>query len=234
MTTGESASDKDAASSLTLRRGLQVLRTVSEHADGISVSQLATLLETHRAGIYRLVGPLIEQRLVERSENGRLIFLGTGLIELASRVRGRLQQVAGPRLQQLADDFEVTTALTFRDGDEGVVARVHEPRTASMHITYQSGLRHPLTVAAPGLAILASGPALPNERPEVARAREVGWVRTSGELLPGTTGVAVAIRDASANHREASISAVWISEREEGPIVEALQRTAEIITEHLG
>jgi DNA-binding IclR family transcriptional regulator len=131
---------------LTLERGLRVLRVLAEHPEGMTVSELADALGTHRAGIYRLLGPHLAERLVRRAEDR--YFLGTGLVELASRVQPRLQEVAGPLLQVLADELTATAALTVRDGeDAAVVLDVRSPRRADLHIAYRSGLRHPVAVA---------------------------------------------------------------------------------------
>ena len=198
--------------SLTLERGLRVLRVLAEHPDGLSVSALANEMETHRAGIYRLLGPLMDQRLVVRDASGRHT-LGVGLIELASRVRSRLQFAARPEMQRLADALEATTALTVRDAGEALVALVVEPRQTDMHITYRAGLRHPLDIAASGIAILAGSPPLPGERDEVVEARERGGARSQGELLKGTTGVGAPIRTGDAE-AQAAISAVWLNARD--------------------
>ena len=210
--------------SLTMRRGLRVLRVLADHPDGLTVSELADELVTHRAGIYRLLGPLTEERLVVRGAGGRHQ-LGLGLLELASAVRPRLQEVAARTLRPLADELRATTALTIRDGIEAVVAFVAEPRGTDMHISYRPGLRHSIKLAAPGLAILAAGAPQPGERPEVQVTRERGWALTSGEILPGATGVAVAIV-ALGDPSEASISAVWIDQRDPAPQAEALLRAA--------
>jgi DNA-binding IclR family transcriptional regulator len=208
--TSERASS--ANHSLTLERGLRVLRVLAEHPDGLSVSALANEMETHRAGIYRLLGPLMDQRLVVRDASGRHT-LGVGLIELASRVRSRLQFAARPEMQRLADALAATTALTVRDAGEALVALVVEPRQTDMHITYRAGLRHPLDIAASGIAILAGSPPLPGEREEVVEARERGWARSQGELLKGTTGVGAPIRTGD-GEAQAAISAVWLNARD--------------------
>jgi len=208
--TSERASS--ANHSLTLERGLRVLRVLAEHPDGLSVSALANEMETHRAGIYRLLGPLMDQRLVVRDASGRHT-LGVGLIELASRVRSRLQFAARPEMQRLADALAATTALTVRDAGEALVALVVEPRQTDMHITYRAGLRHPIDIAASGIAILAGSPPLPGEREEVVEARERGWARSQGELLKGTTGVGAPIRTGDAE-AQAAISAVWLNARD--------------------
>jgi DNA-binding IclR family transcriptional regulator len=200
--------------SLTLERGLRVLRVLAEHPDGLSVSALAAELGTHRAGIYRLLGPLMDQRFVVRDASGRHT-LGVGLIELASRVRSRLQQAARPELQRLADALEATTALTVRDADEALVALVVEPRDTDMHITYRAGLRHPLDIAASGIAILAGSPPRDGERDAVIEARARGWAVSHGELLRGTTGVGAPIRTGGdEGETQAAISAVWLMPRD--------------------
>jgi DNA-binding IclR family transcriptional regulator len=198
--------------SLTLGRGLRVLRVLGEHPDGLSVSELAAALQTHRAGIYRLLGPLVDERLVERDADGRH-HLGPGLLELASRVRPRLQEVAQPQLRQLADRLGATAALTVRYGDEAVVVAVVEPTLGDMRIVYRAGLRHPLDVAASGVAILAGGPARPGERAEVTRARRRGYARTVGELLPGVTGIAAPVRGGPGEAVASAVSAVWVDPR---------------------
>jgi DNA-binding IclR family transcriptional regulator len=207
------------ASSLTLERGLRVLRVLSEHPEGMTVSEMAGALGTHRAGIYRLLHAHLAERLVRRGEDR--YFLGTGLVELASRVQPRLQEAAGPLLQALADELTATAALTVREGeDAAVVLDVRSPRHADMHITYRAGLRHPVAIAASGIAILAGGPPRPSERAEVTRARERGWSRSSGELLPGATGVAAPVGDFAA------VSAVWVGERDEPVMARSVIATA--------
>lgn len=213
--------------SLTLERGLRVLRALAEEPDGLSVSELAAELETHRAGIYRLLGPLADQRLVVRGADGRYA-LGLGLLELASAVRSRLQEVAVRELRVLADEVRATTALTIRDGDEAVVAAVVEPTSTDMHIAYRPGLRHPLDRAAPGLAILAGSPARRGERAEIEIGRSRGWTVTTGELLPGATGVAAPVL-VPGHETEASISAVWIEPRDPARMAEPVVRAARAI-----
>jgi DNA-binding IclR family transcriptional regulator len=219
------------ASSLTLERGLRVLRILAEHPEGMTVSELAAELGTHRAGIYRLLGPHLEERLVWRRVDR--YHLGAGLIELASRVQPRLQEVAGPLLQALADQLGATAALTVRDGeDAAVVVDVRSPRNADLHITYRPGLRHPVAIAASGIAVLAGNPARPGERPQVTEARSRGWSRSTGELLPGASGVAAPVMTGRAE-ADAAISAVWIGDRDDAAVAAPVMAAAAAVARAL-
>ena len=227
-----------ASSSLTLERGLRVLRVLSEHPEGMTVSDLADALRTHRAGIYRLLAAHLSERMVWRREDR--YFLGTGLIELASRVQPRLQEVAGPLLQALADELTATAALTVRDGeDAAVVLDVRSPRHADLHITYRPGLRHPLAIAASGIAILAGGAPRPSERAEVTAARERGWAKSTGELLPGASGIAAPVpappmgSAGPAGPATAAVSAVWIGDRDDNAMARAVIASARGLSDAL-
>lgn len=208
MTGSNPPAPSPATHSHTLDRGLRALRLLAQHPDGLSVTELADLLETHRAAVYRVLDPLAEHHLARRGSDGR-ITLAAGLIELAAAVKPRLQAVAEPVLQRLADRLRATTALTIRDGEEAVVALVLAPREPRMHLSYPIGLRHPLTHGCPGHVLLAAAAPQPGEPRVVTRARAQGYGISRGELLPGATGVAAAIA-APGHEPEASISAVWI------------------------
>jgi DNA-binding IclR family transcriptional regulator len=197
-----------ATHSQTLDRGLRALEVLAGHAEGLTVSELAQALGTHRAAVYRLLGPLSDHHLIRRESDGRFT-LAAGLIELAAGVRPRLNEVAAPVLQRLADQLAATTALTIRDGDDAVVAAVVFPRGPRMHLTYKPGMRHPLTQGCPGHVLLAAMPARDDDPPFVRLARDQHYAVSHGELLRGATGVAAAI-PAPGHEPEASISAVWI------------------------
>ena len=225
---GEGRAGLGQRGSLTLERGLRVLRLLAAHPEGLSVSGIASALGTHRAGVYRLLEPLTGQRFVSRDSSG-LYTLDIGLVELASAVRPRLQTVAAPLLQQLADEIGVTTALTIRDGEEAVLLSVFEPRSSHMYIGHRPGLRHRLDQAAAGLAILAGQPARPGEREAVTEARGRGWAVTFGEVIPGVTGIGAPLTLGDAR-LQASVSAVWLDDRDLEQAAAALVRRAQAIS----
>ena len=106
-----------------------------------------------------------------------------------------------------------------------MVAAVCEPRSSDIHIAYRAGLRHRLDQAASGIAILAALPPRAGERDAVAQARERGWSQSAGELLAGATGVAAAVRIPEGGV-QASVSTVWIDERDEAAMAQRVLATA--------
>jgi DNA-binding IclR family transcriptional regulator len=218
--------------SQTLDRGLEALEVLARHPDGLSVGDLAAALSTHRAGIYRSLLTLESRRLVLRLDDGRYT-LGVGLIELGRRVHVGLQDVATPELRSLADELRATTALTIRDGEEAVVAAVAEPRDTDMHIAYRPGLRHSVNRSAAGIVLLAAGPRQTGERQAITDARTAGWARSTGELLPGVTGVAASV-SMLGRQPTAAISAVWISPRDESYAAERVVASANSIATAMG
>jgi DNA-binding IclR family transcriptional regulator len=120
-------------------------------------------------------------------------------------------------------------ALTVRDAeDAAVVLDVRSPRHADMHIAYRPGLRHPVAIAASGIALLAGSPPRPSERREVTQARKRGWSQSTGELLPGATGVAAPVGSA-----DAAVSAVWIGGRDAAVMARSVMATAHRLAEAL-
>jgi DNA-binding IclR family transcriptional regulator len=182
-----------APHSQTLDRGLRVLELLAE-GEPATVAEVAAALGLHRSIVYRILRTLEEHRLVARRDDGRYA-AGTGLVALARSVAADLRSVAAAELSQLADAAGATAFLVVPDGSDVVTVETVEPRRTVAHVAYKPGLRHPLDRGAPGLAVLAGGPPRPGERPEVTAARERGWARSRGEVLPGMSSLAAPVVD---------------------------------------
>ncbi|WP_111415527.1 IclR family transcriptional regulator [Billgrantia lactosivorans] len=173
----------------TLDRGLRALELVAEHADGISVAELAEQLEVHRAIAYRIVTTLEQHGLVARSAEGALR-LGAGISLLASRFEPQLRAAAQPLLQALAKATRATAFVSVAQGEECVVLLVAEPDEGLLRVGYRVGSRHPLTLGAAGIAILAGRAPRDDDSEAVRRARADGYSLTRGQLQRGAVGVA--------------------------------------------
>lgn len=206
--------------SQTLDRGLRILEVLAreETADGMTVSELAALLQVGRPVVYRLVATLEEHQLVTRHE-GR-VRLGLGMHRLAGAALPALRQRARPSLRHLADAVGATAHLTVVEGSEAVALVVVEPSTTDFHVAYRTGARHALDRGAAGRAILA------------ARDGDPRLVRTVGDLQQGAHGLAVALSaGAGGVHLEASVGVIALHEMDATEVEPAIRTAAEELAE---
>lgn len=175
----------------TLDRGVRVLELLADAPGALTIGQIADRLGVHRSIAYRLLRTLESHRLVRRDEN--TYRPGVGLAVLARTVDASLQAAALPELTELARDLAMTAFLVVRDGDDAVTLHTVEPRQSQVHVAYRPGVRHPVDRGAPGLALLAGGTALPDEREAVRDARRHGWAWSSGEVMPALSSVSAPI-----------------------------------------
>ncbi|GAB2452146.1 helix-turn-helix domain-containing protein [Nocardioides hungaricus] len=195
--------------SQTLDRGLTVLSLLAEHSDGLTAAELAERLATARAVVYRLLRTLEGHRLVGRIDNR--YFLGMGIAELASRLRPRLQATVLPILRRLSQETGSTAILSVADGDEALILLTEEPLQGTFHLAMREGSRHPLSVGADGVAILAGRPAGAADGKDVQRARQRGYAVSRNALQEGAVGVAAPI--ATSDWASASIGIIRLGSK---------------------
>jgi DNA-binding IclR family transcriptional regulator len=169
-----------------------VLWLLARSADGLTVAELAEQLSTARAIVYRLLRTLEAHALVSRE--GTRYVLGFGLAELAGRLRPRLQATVLPLLRRLSEQTNSTALLSVADGDQALILLTEEPSHSTMHLALREGARHPLTVGADGVAILAGRPPSSDDTTDVKAARRRGYAVTIGAIQEGAVGVAAPIR----------------------------------------
>ncbi|MGW1461351.1 IclR family transcriptional regulator [Streptomyces albidoflavus] len=182
--------------SKTLHHGLLLLRVISEHPQGLTVSELADAISVHRTVAHRLVRTLEAHQLCRRDHQRRIV-PGTGLVSLAEPVQQDLRALARPVLDELAESTRATAHLLVREGDTQMRAlMVVEPRGALVHVSFRPGQTHSIEQGSGGVAVLAHGPYREGERPEVTEARAQGYAVTTGEVIPAVTGVSAAVPSA--------------------------------------
>lgn len=210
----------------TLDRGIEALKIIAEHANGVSVAALAERLGVHRAIAYRIVATLEAHALVSRSADG-LIRLGSEVLVLAARFEPHLRSVAQPLLRELARRTRATAYLSAAQGDECVALMVAEPEEGLLRVGYRVGSRHPLSRGAAGVAILAGRPPRADDPPEVRQARQDGYSLTRGQLQRGAVGVASPIRQSGGF--EGSVGVVALDDLDTAAAAEAVRTCAERI-----
>jgi DNA-binding IclR family transcriptional regulator len=178
--------------SQTLDRGLTVLKLLAKSQDGLTAADIAERLGTARPIVYRLLRTLESHNLVSR-EDTRYV-LGFGIAELAGNVKPRLQATVLPILRGLSSLTGSTALLSVADGEQALILLTAEPPDATLHLVMREGARHPLTVGADGIAILAGRPPAAGDTDDVRMARHRGYAVTVGVIQPGAVGVAAPIR----------------------------------------
>lgn len=222
---------RGAPSVRTLDRGLRVLELLAREPGGLTLSELARRVGTHRTNLYRLLVTLRQHRLVCRDRDGRYL-PGTGLLGLAQGLAPDLRSAAAPVLAGLAAATGSSAFLAIADGDDAVIVSVASPRESPCYVAYRVGLRHPLTRGASGIAILAGRPALPDERPEVAAAREAGYALTLSEPEAGVVEVAAPVRIGE-RLGEASVGVVTLPGRDTAALARHVMAAAQAIADVL-
>lgn len=228
-----------APASQTLSRGIRVLEILADARQPLGIDDIARRLDVHRSVAYRFVRTLEDHGLLVRDASGR-VELGARMAALAAGVAHDLQAEALPELTAVANELGMTCFLSVLDREECVTLVSVEPRHAAASVAQRPGTRHPVTVGAPGKALLS---ALPEVRwPEgataalhtqVEDAAGRGFATSHDEVIPTLRSVAVPL--VVRGRSPAAIAVVYLaSEHETEAIGERLMRSAAVIRDALG
>lgn len=190
--TAENSDYRSGQIAQTLDRGLQILETLSQAPQGMTITQLATEHGLHRSIVARLLVTLAKRGFVSRSPDGRYA-LGYTVFTLARTVSNNAILATTPLMVEAATELNATIVYHVADGEETITIGSIEPPSGAFRLGMRPGARHPITVAAHGMAILAGRKPREGERPEITEARERGYAVSMGEVLPGFAGVCAPI-----------------------------------------
>ncbi len=142
-----------------IERMMQLLDTLAQHAAPATLKQLATTTQLHPSTAHRILGVMVDNRLVDRIEPG-LYRLGLRLVELGSLVKSRIsvRQEALPCMQELHRTLGETVNLSVRRDDEVVYIERTAEGTTMMRVVQIIGAHAPLHITAVGKIFLASDP----------------------------------------------------------------------------
>lgn len=150
--------EKNAKPSIqVIERMMQLLDVLSQHSVPATLKQLATATKLHPSTAHRILGVMVDNRLVDRIEPG-MYRLGIRLVELGSLVKSRIsvRQEALPFMQELHRALGETVNLSVRRNDEVVyIERTAEGNTM-MRVIQIIGAHAPLHITAVGKIFLAA------------------------------------------------------------------------------
>lgn len=224
--------------SQTLSRGIRILEVLADARTPLSIDELASRLGVHRSIAYRLLRTLEDHGLVTRDAAGA-VSLGARMAALAAGVAHDLQAEALPELTAIANELGMTCFLGVLDGEECITLASVEPRHAVASVAQRPGARHPVTVGAPGKAILSLLPedewpdvVPPTLASDVESTRIRGYATSHDEVIPTVQAVAVPL--ALRGQRPAAIAVVHVStDLDDAEIAARLQRAASDIRDAL-
>ena len=148
---------KEAKSSIqVIERMMSLLDALARHPAPVNLKQLATETSLHPSTAHRILGVMVENRLVDRIEPGTYR-LGIRLLELGNLVKSRIsvRQEALPYMQNLHQELGETVNLIVRHDDEVVYIERTAPPSSMMRVVQIIGARAPLHITAVGKIFLA-------------------------------------------------------------------------------
>ncbi|MBI3919175.1 MAG: IclR family transcriptional regulator [Betaproteobacteria bacterium] len=148
---------KPAKSSIqVISRMMRLIDTLAGHGTPVNLKQLALETQLHPSTAHRILGVMVENRLVDRIEPGTYR-LGIRLLELGNLVKSRIsiRQEALPFMQNLQQQLGETVHLSLRHDDEMVYIERIAGNSSMMRVVQIIGARAPLHITAVGKLFLA-------------------------------------------------------------------------------
>ena len=204
--------DEKAGGIQVIARAAKILHALGEHPGGMSLGEIAQVVNLPRSTVQRIVAALDSAQLVRSSGAGGLR-LGPALLKLISSVHTDVVELARPLLEQLSATVNETVSLARASGTQlAIVHYVVAPR--ELRVVPRMGLNLPLYSTSGGRALLAlesdedvqllvgdawqeltdkTVKTLPQLMALIAEVRSSGLAIDRGETLEGITTLAVAI-----------------------------------------
>jgi DNA-binding IclR family transcriptional regulator len=163
-----------------IARMMHLLDTLAARGTPVNLKQLAQETGLHPSTAHRILGVMVESRLVDRIEPGTYR-LGIRLLELGNLVKSRIsiRQEALPYMQGLQQQLGETVNLSVRHEDEVVYVERTAGSNSMMRVVQIIGARAPLHITAVGKIFLADdGP-----EPAALYAKRTGLPRYTEHTL---------------------------------------------------
>lgn len=136
-----------------IARAASILRALETQSDGMSLGEIAKMVDLPRSTVQRIVDALGAEGLVVSSSNG--VRLGPAILALAASTKFEIADLVRDDLQQLCIRTGETVDLSIYDGDK-IVFIDHLPGTHRLRAVSAIGVSFPLHCCAPGKAVLAA------------------------------------------------------------------------------
>lgn len=137
-------------------RMMNLIDALAAHGEPITLKQLAHDTQLHPSTAHRILGALLAQGFVERTDNSSYR-LGIRLLELGNLVKSRIsvREVAMPAMLRLHAYTGESVNLGVRSGDEIVYVERTSSGRSAVRVVHIVGARAPLHTTATGKLFLA-------------------------------------------------------------------------------
>ena len=143
-----------------LRKAIHVFKCFSEEESELSLSDIANKLGIPLPTASRILGTLVEERLLERNEKTKLYQLGLYCLRLGkiAEESGTLRRCALPYLERLRNQFNETANLYIRRGTSRICYAQRETFASLRRSVRIDGTEFTLYAGAGGRCLLAWAP----------------------------------------------------------------------------
>ena len=196
--------DSDSKGTAALTKGINLLTTIAEAPQALTVKELSEAVGLPRPTVYRLLAALIKSGLVRQSTSGHAYQIGNALIGIANRAleKVEIRDVAHEFLLALRDETSETVHLAvFHNNAMLYVDNLDSPERVRMACSL--GATVPLHNTAVGKAYLAF---LPEEEREAIMTQLP---------LPRVTGRSITSLEALRSEVLAAAQRGWATDEEE-------------------
>ncbi|MCZ4314572.1 IclR family transcriptional regulator [Comamonadaceae bacterium G21597-S1] len=221
MATPVAPADEHAGASAgvqSIQRAMAVLRLVACGMEqGVRISDIAAMSGLSHSTVHRLLKVLVQESAVEQDPQTRRYRIGPemSLLGLARTNRFPIKTIAQPYLHALVEQIGDVAFLSVRHGADSVCIGRTLGHHAIQVLSIEEGARRPLGASVSGVVLLAGMEQDLSERitqsnavrlersgflastvlDKVRAARQAGFVYAQDGVMPGTSAVAVPVRD---------------------------------------
>lgn len=150
-------------SQLAPRQGIQViaraasiLRSLEGKPSGLSLGEIAKLVDLPRSTVQRIVYALANEGFVIAASPNAKVRLGPGLVSLGSAAKVDIDRLVLPHMRALSQEIEETVDLSVQDGNMMVFIEQVTDDSQPLRAVSAVGNAFPIYTCANGKAVLAS------------------------------------------------------------------------------
>lgn len=142
-----------------LERALTILELLSKHSEGLTISDIATMLDYPRNSVFRIISTLHNYEFINRDEEYKTFCLSLKLLTVGMHALSEptLVEKSLKAMRSLRDEYKETVPLGILRGAVGMVIEEVQG-THLFRFVLEPGRKFNLHTSAPGKAIIANLP----------------------------------------------------------------------------